>query len=76
MSKNSYRFDKWMVKFLIAHALAMEDKSDDAADVNMDREADDVLSVAPLERSRITHTMFQDLQNIDGAFSTFARDAV
>lgn len=30
MNAESYRFDKWMVKFLIAHPLALEDKADDS----------------------------------------------
>ncbi|KAF4448405.1 hypothetical protein F53441_8213 [Fusarium austroafricanum] len=61
MGAESYRFDKWMVKFLIAHALALEDKPDDGwSGSNADSTRD-----AHLERGRITQAMIMDIQNYD-----------
>ncbi|KAF5680755.1 hypothetical protein FDENT_8316 [Fusarium denticulatum] len=62
MNAESYRFDRWMVKFLIAHALALEDKADDnwsAASVEATNGNDH------LERGRITQAMIMDIQNYD-----------
>ncbi|KAJ4205028.1 hypothetical protein NW759_014694 [Fusarium solani] len=59
LSRNTHRFDKWMVKFLIAHALALEDKADDAWP---DSDASQLGNVH-FERSRITQSMMMDIQN-------------
>ncbi|WZH47740.1 Zn2-C6 fungal-type domain-containing protein [Fusarium acuminatum] len=60
MNTESYRFDKWMVKFLIAHALELEDKVDDSWDgSNAGSTGGDV----NLERGRITQAMIMDIQN-------------
>ncbi|KAF5702664.1 hypothetical protein FGLOB1_9478 [Fusarium globosum] len=62
MNAESYRFDRWMVKFLIAHALALEDKVDDSwSAASVDATNGD----AHLERGRITQAMIMDLQNYD-----------
>ncbi|KAF6523223.1 hypothetical protein HZS61_014751 [Fusarium oxysporum f. sp. conglutinans] len=62
MNAESYRFDRWMVKFLIAHALALEDKVDDSwSAASVDAANGD----AHLERGRITQAMIMDIQNYD-----------
>ncbi|CVL11123.1 uncharacterized protein FPRN_10941 [Fusarium proliferatum] len=62
MNAESYRFDRWMVKFLIAHALALEDKVDDSwSAASVDATNGD----AHLERGRITQAMIMDIQNYD-----------
>lgn len=64
MGRNTYRFDKWMVKFLIAHSLALEDK-EEGAQMQAEALPDHVPGIEPLERTRITHSMFMDLQGAD-----------
>lgn len=60
MGKNTYRFDKWMVKFLTAHALAMEEKIDfDNTDYGPE---DQIPGYAQLERGRITQTLTNRIQ--------------
>jgi hypothetical protein len=68
MGRNTYRFDKWMVKFLIAHSLALEDKEDEGEHTQVEPMPDYVPGIEPLERTRITHTMFMDLQSADPGF--------
>lgn len=63
LGRNTHRFDKWMVKFLIAHALALEDKVDD--DLWLDSDISQTPGNAHLERSRITQSMIMDIQNSD-----------
>ncbi|KAF5003572.1 hypothetical protein FDECE_9886 [Fusarium decemcellulare] len=65
LSRNTHRFDKWMVKFLIAHALALEDKVEDEWP---DSDASQTPENAHLERSRITQSMMMDIQNSDYIF--------
>lgn len=60
ISTESYRFDKWMVKFLIAHALELEDKVDDSWDGS---HAGSTGGDVNLERGRITQAMIMDIQN-------------
>ncbi|KAF5657127.1 hypothetical protein FHETE_10577 [Fusarium heterosporum] len=62
MNTESYRFDKWMVKFLIAHALELEDKTDDSWDSS---HADATSGGLHLERGRVTQAMIMDIQNYD-----------
>ncbi|KAF5590554.1 uncharacterized protein FSUBG_10770 [Fusarium subglutinans] len=62
MNVESYRFDRWMVKFLIAHALALEDKVDDSWSA---ASVDATNGNAHLERGRITQAMIMDIQNYD-----------
>ncbi|KAJ4262873.1 hypothetical protein NW762_006486 [Fusarium torreyae] len=62
MNTESYRFDKWMVKFLIAHALELEDK---AEDIWPDPSTGLTYGDMHLERSRVTHAMIMDIQNYD-----------
>ncbi|KAF7546536.1 hypothetical protein G7Z17_g8373 [Cylindrodendrum hubeiense] len=62
LGRNTHRFDKWMVKFLIAHSLALEDKVDNMwPDSDQGQTPED----ASLERSRITQSMIMDIQNSD-----------
>jgi hypothetical protein len=65
LSRNTHRFDKWMVKFLIAHALALEDKVDDEWP---DSDASQTPENAHLEKSLITRSMMMDIQNSDYIF--------
>lgn len=62
LGRNTHRFDKWMVKFLIAHALALEDKVDDLGPGSNTTQTP---GYAHLERSRITESMIMDIQNSD-----------
>ncbi|KAM5354909.1 hypothetical protein ACJ41O_001555 [Fusarium nematophilum] len=65
LSSNTHRFDKWMVKFLIAHALALEDKVPVEDGQWPDSDMSQTPGHAHLERSRITQTMMMDIQNPD-----------
>ncbi|KAH7165172.1 hypothetical protein EDB81DRAFT_778789 [Dactylonectria macrodidyma] len=67
LSRNTHRFDKWMVKFLIAHALALEDKVDD---LWPDSDINHIPENAHLERSRITQSMMMDIQDVGTLDST------
>lgn len=67
LSRNTHRFDKWMVKFLIAHALALEDKVDD---LWPDSDINQTPGNAHLERSRITQSMMMDIQDVGALSST------
>ncbi|KAL3590770.1 hypothetical protein FPOAC2_12972 [Fusarium poae] len=60
-SKNieSYRFDKWMVKFLIAHALALEDKVDEGWPSHYAEPSNRDIQI---ERGLITQAMITDIQ--------------
>lgn len=50
-SRNTHRFDQWMIKFLIAHAMELEDKVDDfGPDTEMSQASS---GAALLERSRV-----------------------
>ncbi|KAH8878931.1 hypothetical protein GQ53DRAFT_739544 [Thozetella sp. PMI_491] len=68
LSRNTHRFDKWMVKFLIAHALAVENKVDDMLDREPEFGLDQTTGNERLERSRITRTMVMDIQNTDAGY--------
>ncbi|KAI5464406.1 hypothetical protein BGZ63DRAFT_412055 [Mariannaea sp. PMI_226] len=59
LGRNTHRFDKWMVKFLIAHALALEEKMDD---LFADSDVGQIPGNAHLERGRITESMIMDIQ--------------
>ncbi|OAL53497.1 hypothetical protein IQ07DRAFT_608882 [Pyrenochaeta sp. DS3sAY3a] len=60
MGKNTYRFDKWMVKFLTAHALAMEEKIDfENTDYGPQ---DQIPGYAQLERGRVTQSLTNRIQ--------------
>ncbi|KAM0425332.1 hypothetical protein ACHAPT_009388 [Fusarium lateritium] len=61
LGRNTHRFDKWMVQFLIAHSVALEDKAhEDLPDSEAGR-----LGNIDSERSRITQSMMMDIQNGD-----------
>ena len=62
LGKNTHRFDKWMVKFLIAHALALEEKVEEEPDHNP--QVDQTSEDAHFQRSRITQSMMMDIQNL------------
>jgi hypothetical protein len=68
LGRNTYRFDKWMVKFLIAHALAVENKVDDMLGREPEFSLDQTTGNERLERSRITRTMMMDIQNTDAGY--------
>lgn len=51
-----------MVKFLIAHALTLEDKVDD---LWPDSDMSQISQEAQFERSRITRSMIMDIQHVD-----------
>lgn len=61
MGKNTHRFDKWMVKFLTAHALDMEDKEDNGTETQEDIQR--IPGYAQLERNRITETLMMEVQD-------------
>lgn len=63
MNVESYRFDKWMVKFLIAHSLALEDKVDEGwPNPYSEPSYRDV----QIERGLITQAMITDIQRYNG----------
>ncbi|CEI41727.1 unnamed protein product [Fusarium venenatum] len=66
MNVESYRFDKWMVKFLIAHALALEDKVDDSWPSPYPEPS---YRDVQIERGLITQAMITDIQNYSGGES-------
>ncbi|RBR25547.1 uncharacterized protein FIESC28_01510 [Fusarium coffeatum] len=59
INAESYRFDKWMVKFLIAHALTLEEKADESwpSPQTIPSFGDD-----HIERGLITQAMIEDIQ--------------
>lgn len=65
LGRNTHRFDKWMVKFLIAHSLAVEDKVDDLPNPWSDYEMNQMAETVHLERGRITQNMIMDMQSSD-----------
>jgi hypothetical protein len=65
LGKNTHRFDKWMVKFLIAHALALEDKVQDLPNPWSEFEMNQMAETAHIERGRITQSMIMDMQSSD-----------
>lgn len=71
LGRHTYRFDKWMVRFLIAHALALEDKVDEPL---LESETGRPSTNAHLERSRITEAMMMDIQSGDTVSSVDGQD--
>lgn len=60
MGANTHRFDKWMVKFLTAHALTLEDKSEDGFESGP---MHDVSEHEQLERNRIAQNLMMEIQD-------------
>ncbi|KAH8657800.1 hypothetical protein BX600DRAFT_514350 [Xylariales sp. PMI_506] len=65
LGENTYRFDKWMVKFLIAHALAMEDKEENMSNPSPEYSTDEMAGTTHFERNRIAQGMIRDIRNPD-----------
>ncbi|CAF3646309.1 unnamed protein product [Fusarium graminearum] len=63
MNVESYRFDKWMVKFLIAHSLALEDKVDEGWPSPYSEPS---YRDVQIERGLITQAMITDIQRYNG----------
>ncbi|CAG1971428.1 unnamed protein product [Fusarium graminearum] len=63
MNIESYRFDKWMVKFLIAHSLALEDKVDEGWPSPYSEPS---YRDVQIERGLITQAMITDIQRYNG----------
>ncbi len=61
MGRDSHRFDKWMVKFLTAHALPLEDKVDGS--YISGEEQYTVPRNHQLERSRVTQSLIVSLKD-------------
>ena len=56
-------FDRWMVKFLLAHAKTMEEKTDEPIPDRMDHISDASLESIHVERSRVTGQIIMDIRN-------------
>ncbi|CAK7234900.1 hypothetical protein SBRCBS47491_009105 [Sporothrix bragantina] len=73
LNANTYGFDRWMVKFLIAHSLELEDK-EDKTDNKEDNPlqasnkyaVDQVEGNMHLERGRVTQGIIMGIQDLDG----------
>lgn len=63
ISKNTHRFDHWMVKFLIAHSMALEDKEESPHSASTRTDPIEELATTPGERSRVTQSLILGLQN-------------
>ncbi|KEY71788.1 hypothetical protein S7711_06539 [Stachybotrys chartarum IBT 7711] len=63
--RNTYRFDRWMVKFLIQHASALEEKEDDMEIDDGPSRMGTVAESIHLERSRVTQSIMRDIQSGD-----------
>lgn len=61
MGRNTHRFDKWMVKFLTAHALTLEDKTEGGREPTL--ESDQISGYAQLERGRVTENLMLSIQD-------------
>lgn len=61
MGRNTHRFDKWMVKFLTAHALELEDKTEGGLDPGLG--SNQVSGYAQLERGRVTENLMLSIQD-------------
>lgn len=55
-----------MVKFLLEHALTLDEERDDFLHQGQESESPLTMEGAHLERSRITQSIIADIQNIDG----------
>jgi hypothetical protein len=62
-SSGTYKFDRWMVKFLIQHASSLEEKHDNVDAAVVDNELQTSLGIdeLQLERSRVTYSIIRDI---------------
>lgn len=65
MNRNTHRFDRWLVKFLLEHGLALEDKEEDTGSLPTDVGISPVYDDLQSERGRFTHGIIMELQNGD-----------
>ena len=56
---DTHRFDKWMVKFLLHHALALDEKDPTAMPLQSGLPVGPVENMRLLERSRVTESIIQ-----------------
>ena len=64
LTRNTHRFDRWMVKFLMEHALSLDEKVEDLPNPWPEATASAVEN-PHLERSRVTQSIIADIQNFD-----------
>lgn len=65
MNRNTHRFDRWLVKFLLEHGLALEDKEEAMGSLSTDVEISPVYDGLQSERGRFTQGIIMELQNGD-----------
>ncbi|KAH8204113.1 hypothetical protein TruAng_001665 [Truncatella angustata] len=65
LTRNTHRFDRWMVKFLLEHALALEEKVAETPDAQLEMRIDRIVESIHLERSRVTHSIIMDMRNVN-----------
>lgn len=65
LSNNTHRFDRWMVSFLLEHAVPLDEKESDPSNVWQEPRNPVSLNGTYLERSRVTESIIADMQNSD-----------
>jgi hypothetical protein len=65
LSKNTHRFDRWMVKFLLEHAVALDEKSEDLPYRWAESSGSSTAEMMHLERSRVTQSIIEGMQNFE-----------
>ena len=65
VSNNTHRFDRWMVRFLLEHAVALDDKVDDLPNPWHESTIPTPGRSTYLERSRVTQSIITDMQRFD-----------
>lgn len=65
LSKNTHRFDRWMVKFLLEHAVALDEKAEDLPYRWAESTGSSTVEMTHLERSRVTQSIIEGMQNLD-----------
>ncbi|RDW65173.1 hypothetical protein BP5796_09865 [Coleophoma crateriformis] len=65
LSRNTHRFDRWMVKFLSEHALALDEKTDELPNPWLATGLETMAESTRLERSRVTQSIITNMQNLE-----------
>jgi hypothetical protein len=65
LSNNTHRFDRWMVKFLLEHAVALDEKVDDLPHPWQGSTTPLTVENTHLERSQVTQSIIADMRNFE-----------
>lgn len=62
VTSNTYQFDRWLMKFLLEHALVLEEKTEEDTISWPDIDVDMAGNIH-VQRSRVTQSIIMDMQN-------------